>query len=113
MVGSHNPARGYRAPAETDAARAKLSHCRQRPPCLRQIYMCFLPSPCPDDLPVCHQLNFQEFFGFYAVFNNECEDASGSETYQEYFANGVGIALAAFFVIPSIRAETTKSPGVR
>lgn len=59
------------------------------------------------------QLNFQEFFGFYATFHNECEESSGGETYREYLANGVGIALAAFFAIPSIRGETTKSPGVR
>ena len=58
-------------------------------------------------------MNFQEYFGFYAMFRNECRKASGSDSYQDYFANGVGIALAAFFVTPSIRAETTKSPGVR
>ncbi|CAM9771325.1 unnamed protein product [Ectocarpus sp. 4 AP-2014] len=56
-------------------------------------------------------MNFQEFFGFSAaVQSNDCLEQPASDTYRDYLANGIGIVLAAFFAIPSIREGNIKSP---
>ncbi|CAM9385637.1 unnamed protein product [Ectocarpus sp. 12 AP-2014] len=58
-------------------------------------------------------MNFQEFFGFSAtVQSNDCLEEPASDTYRDYLANGIGIVLAAFFAIPSIREGNIKSPGI-
>ncbi|CAB1110067.1 unnamed protein product [Ectocarpus sp. CCAP 1310/34] len=58
-------------------------------------------------------MNFQEFFGFSAaVQSNDCLEQPESDTYRDYLSNGIGIVLAAFFAIPSIREGSIKSPGI-
>lgn len=64
-------------------------------------------------------MNYEEFFGFSFAFsvmrgNEECVEADEtSETYRTFFTNGIGIALAAFFVIPAFSGEATSSPLIR
>ncbi|CAM9268889.1 unnamed protein product [Ectocarpus sp. 12 AP-2014] len=58
-------------------------------------------------------MNFEEFFGISAAIrSNECLEQPASDTYSDYLANGIGIVLAAFFAIPSIREGNIKSPGI-
>ncbi|CAM9472513.1 unnamed protein product [Ectocarpus fasciculatus] len=58
-------------------------------------------------------MNFEEFFGFSdAIRSNECLEEPAGDTYRDYLGNGIGIVLAAFFAIPSIREGNIKSPGI-
>ena len=56
----------------------------------------------------CHtsdQVNFHEFYGIFDIWDGCPEQDRDSE----YLANGIGIAIAAFFMIPLIRAESRNS----
>ncbi|CAN0440273.1 unnamed protein product [Ascophyllum nodosum] len=50
-------------------------------------------------------VNFHEFYGIFDIWDGCPEQDRDSE----YLANGIGIAIAAFFMIPLIRAESRNS----